>query len=59
MARRDLTKGQKAMAYAMVYPEVKRVGAARNRDRTVSRERILVAGTVLRHSPKLAEAVLD
>jgi hypothetical protein len=61
--RRNLTKGQQAMAFAFIYPEGEKGGRGKKSERvvettTLSRSRITQARYVLRHSPKLAEAVL-
>jgi hypothetical protein len=57
LARRNLSKGQQAMAMAMIYPEGKRDVKALNISRS---EQVLLsqARTILRHSAELAEDVL-
>lgn len=52
LQRRDLTKGQQAMALAMIYPEPKRGLHSEFRSRTVevSKARLSDARAVLRHS---------
>lgn len=58
--RRNLTKGQKAMALAMMYPEP--TPGKKRKTSSVSEEvtttRLSNARTVLHHSRSLAEAVL-
>jgi hypothetical protein len=63
--RRNLTKGQRAMAHAMIYPEPEKGGrgkksAVLNSAETAgfSSRRLNVARSVLRHSQDLAKAVL-
>jgi hypothetical protein len=57
-----MTKGQQAMALAMIYPEADKRGrgnkgkAELNSD--FSQKRLSQARTVLRHSRKLSEAVV-
>jgi hypothetical protein len=65
ITRRHLTKGQQAMAVAMVYPEPEKGGRGKKGEiktvtekTTVSGSRITVARTVLRHSRELAENVM-
>lgn len=59
--RRHLSKAQRAMAVAMVYPEPEKGGRGKKSSRTeefTSAAHISRARTVLRHSRSLAEAVL-
>ncbi len=61
LERRDLKKGQKAMALAMLYPEAKRGMHSQSRNGTgkeFSKQRLADARAVLRHSSVLAEDVL-
>jgi hypothetical protein len=65
LARRNLTKGQQAMALAMVYPEPEKGGrgkniAARKTQETLgfTSERLRQARKVLRTSPALGKEVL-
>ncbi len=60
LTRRNLTKGQAAMAMAMIYPEPKRGRHSEFRGGTgeVSATRLSMARAVLRFSPELAAAVL-
>jgi hypothetical protein len=64
LARRNLSKGQQAMALAMLYPEGERGrgknAAARKAQETTgfSSERLRQARSVLHHSRALAESVL-
>ena len=58
---RGRVKGQQAMAHAMIYPEPEKGG--RGKKTTIetsgfSRQRLQQASAVLRHSQKLAEAVV-
>ena len=57
IGRRTLTKGQQAMALAMIYPNPEKGGKGHKAfgDRKVSAERISVARSVLRNAPKLAD----
>jgi ParB-like chromosome segregation protein Spo0J len=63
--RRDITKGQRAMAHALLYPEAKHGGTRKkgssleNKLENVSAARLSQARQVLRHSPELALAVRD
>jgi ParB-like chromosome segregation protein Spo0J len=65
LARRNLTKGQQAVALAMIYPEPRR--GRGNKDealkvletRDFSRQRLEQARSVLKHSRALAEDVLS
>ena len=66
--RRHLTKGQRAMAVAMISPEPedahesgKKGGRGKKGlgDRTVSRERLSLARTVIEHAPELCGNVLS
>lgn len=62
LARRNLTKGQKAMAHAMIYPEAEKGGRGNKTVRnpnSFSKVRLSEARTVLHHSRKLADAVLQ
>jgi hypothetical protein len=61
--RRHLTKGQQAMALAMIYPVPEKGGRGKKKtmDETstlFSPKRLQLARTVLAHSPDLAQAVL-
>ena len=63
ISRRHLTKGQQAMAVAMVYPVPEQGGRGKKKtmDETstlFSQKRLQLARTVLAHSPDLAQAVL-
>lgn len=62
LARRNLTKGQQAMAYAMIYPDAEKRGRGNKAKSAATAEfsgrRLRDARTVLRHSHKLAEAVI-
>jgi ParB-like nuclease domain len=63
ICRRHLTKGQQAMAVAMVYPVPEQGGRGKKKtmDETstlFSPKRLQLARTVLAHSPDLAQAVL-
>jgi len=62
--RRDLSKGERAMGLAFLYPEPEKGGRgkkAQNDKETLgfSRMRLSQARAVLRHSRELAEAVRD
>lgn len=61
--RRDVTKGERAMAIAMLYPEPGRgrgnIDAARKETGSVSFTRIKEARQVLRYSREVADAVRD
>ncbi len=61
LARRNLTKGQQAMALAMVYPDPEKGGRGENSllSKGFSLARLSQARTVLRYSRKLAEGKLD
>jgi len=61
LARRHLTKGQQAMAYAIGYPEGDKGGRGKKRSETeqFSRPRLSVARAVLREAPDLAEQVMQ
>lgn len=56
--RRNLTKGQQAMAYAVIYPEGMK-GKRSPETGQLSKQRISEARAVLRADPQLAEAVLE
>lgn len=60
--RRHLTKGQRAMALAMIYPEPERGGRKDRgsiaREMGLSGERLRIARIVLREAPELAKHVL-
>jgi hypothetical protein len=62
LARRNLTKGQQAMALAMIYPDPEKGGRGNKKERVAesaalfSATRLKQARSVLRHSAKLAEA---
>jgi ParB-like chromosome segregation protein Spo0J len=63
ISRRHLTKGQQAMALAMIYPMPEKGGRGKKKtmDETstlFSPKRLQLARTVLAHSPDLAQAVL-
>jgi len=60
LARRNLSKGQQAIALAMIYPEPEKGGRGKNRKETLqfSKMRLSQARAVLAHSRALAEAVL-
>jgi ParB-like nuclease domain len=59
LERRNLTKGQRAMAMAMIYPEPKRGVHSELRNLTgAGRARLSQARAILHHSPALAESVL-
>jgi ParB-like chromosome segregation protein Spo0J len=63
ISRRHLTKGQQAMAVAMIYPVPEKGGRGKKKtmDETstlFSPKRLQLARTVLAHSPDLAQAVL-
>jgi ParB-like chromosome segregation protein Spo0J len=54
LQRRNITKGQQAMALAIIYPETDDKGGRGHKafgDRTVSRERLSIARAVLRAAP--------
>jgi hypothetical protein len=64
LARRNLTKGQQAMALAMIYPEGER-GRGRNAEARKAKEtlgfssqRLMQARSILRYSRPMAESVL-
>jgi hypothetical protein len=63
--RRDLSKGERAMGFALLYPEAKAHRGKRSEAGKVletesfSRARVSQARSVLRHSRELAEAVRD
>lgn len=62
--RRNLTKGQQAMALAMIYPEAEKGGRGKRSGNLkeslgFSAMRLSQARAVLRHSEKLAKAVLQ
>ncbi|MGA7312622.1 MAG: hypothetical protein WBX22_01505 [Silvibacterium sp.] len=64
--RRNLNKGQQAMAYAMMYPEAERGGGRGKNEATrkvqvscgFSGERLRQAREVLHYDPELARRVL-
>jgi hypothetical protein len=59
--RRQLSKGQQAMAIAFAYPEpekLKRKGSSVSEKQGISATRLSIARQVLSHSPELALAVL-
>ena len=63
IARRNLTKGQQAMALAMIYPapaalKRKGSGSLAPKEQGISSSRLSQARTVLRHSRAYAEDVL-
>ena len=60
LARRNLTKGQQAMALAMIYPDPEKGGRGKNSKLKLpfSLMRLSQARSVLRSSRSLAEAVL-
>jgi hypothetical protein len=65
LARRNLTKGQQAMALAMMYPEPEKGGRGKNTEARKAAEtagfssrRLAEARAVLRHSRDLAESVI-
>jgi hypothetical protein len=64
LARRNLKKGQQAMALAMIYPEPEKGGRGHKKERVdetsmlFSSKRLQIARIVLRHSRALAEDVL-
>jgi ParB/Sulfiredoxin domain len=58
LARRNLTKGQQAMAMAMIYPEGQKGKKVVENLNNFSRARLSQARTVLHHSRALAESVL-
>jgi dienelactone hydrolase len=59
IARRHMTRGQRAMAVAMVYPEPSKSGRGGNKGlrgaTDVEKSRLSRARTVLRHSADLAK----
>lgn len=63
--RRNLTKGQKAMGWAMIYPEAEHGGArtkgasSETKLEGLSKTRLSQARAVRRHSMALAEAVMS
>ena len=59
--RRHMTKGQQAMAVAMVYPEPEKGGRGKKSPEPVgiSQQRVSEARFVLRHAPDLADNVLS
>ena len=66
LMRRDQTKGQKAMALAMLYPEPEKGGRGKKRQATnslvssgFSQQRLSQARAVLHYSRELAESVRD
>lgn len=62
IARRHMTKGQQAMATAMLYPEAKQGGDRRSSlkiKHDVNRGSLSQARTVLAHAPELAQLVMD
>jgi hypothetical protein len=62
--RRNLTKGQQAMALAMIYPEPEKGGRGKKKERVeetstlFSAKRLSQARAVLLHSRSLAESVV-
>lgn len=60
--RRNITKGQQAMSYAMIYPEPRSKGGrgktSVENTEVFSRDRLKQARAVLRHSKTLADGVL-
>lgn len=59
--RRHLTKGQRAMAVAKLYPEperLKRKGSSKNEDQIVASAYVSQARTVLRWLPEIADLVM-
>jgi hypothetical protein len=65
LARRNMTKGQQAMALAMLYPEPEKGGRGKNDEARKAREtrgfssdRLRQARAVLRYSPELARRVV-
>jgi hypothetical protein len=60
VARRHMTVGQRAMVWAMAYPDPEKGGRGKKAlgDRTVSRERVSLARVVLEFAPDLADGVL-
>jgi hypothetical protein len=62
--RRNLTKGQQAMALAMIYPEPEKGGRGNKKERVeetsaaFSAKRLAQSRSVLRHSRDLAESVV-
>jgi hypothetical protein len=59
--RRHLTKGQRAMAVAKIYPKPEKGGRGKNSSvaKEFSGERLSLARAVLRHAPDLAEQVIN
>ena len=55
IARRHLTKGQQAMALAMIYPEGRKGKQVVPKQDNFSRQRLSDARSVLRNAPKLAD----
>jgi hypothetical protein len=60
LSRHNLKKGQRAMAWAMLYPEATKLKrrSSETKDQGFSEARLSIARTVLQHSRALAEAVL-
>jgi hypothetical protein len=62
-ARRDLSKGERAMALAFLYPEAEKGGRAKKgkaeETSDFSQKRLAQARAVLRHSVEFAEKVRD
>jgi hypothetical protein len=61
-ARRDLSKGERAMAIAFQYPEatkLRRKGSGHETGQQISKQRISDARAVLRHSAELTAQVRD
>jgi hypothetical protein len=64
LARRNLTKGQQAMALAFIYPEAEKGGRGHSKERVeetsilYSTKRLQQARSILKHSRALAEDVL-
>jgi hypothetical protein len=65
LSRRNLSKGQQAMALAMIYPELEKGRRGKKTEGTKAAEtagfsyrRLAEARTVYRHSPELACAVI-
>jgi hypothetical protein len=58
--RRHMTKGQRAIVVAKIYPEPEKGGRGKNSSVTkeFSSERLSLARTVLRHAPDLAASVI-
>jgi hypothetical protein len=62
LVRRDMTKGQKAMALAMIYPDPAKLkrsggGSVASTEHGVSAERLSHARTVLKHNYSPTSAV--